>query len=99
MNELQDIFRTIKEIASKVEQVECIKLFGSRARGDHSERSDIDLAVFGENIGEEELTYQLETEVWTLLEFDISYMENIEDEVFREQVEKEGIIIYEKYRL
>ncbi|MBA8936701.1 hypothetical protein BCD96_000786 [Clostridium beijerinckii] len=33
----------------------------------------------------------------TLLKFDFSDMKNINDEFFIEQVEKEGIIIYEKH--
>lgn len=33
----------------------------------------------------------------TLLEFDFSDMKDINDKIFIEQVEKEGIIIYEKH--
>lgn len=33
----------------------------------------------------------------TLIEFDFSDMKDIHDEVFIEQVEKEGITIYEKH--
>jgi len=33
----------------------------------------------------------------TLLEFDFSNMKDIHDETFINQVEKEGIIIYEKH--
>ena len=40
------VIRDITRIARK-NNVEKIILFGSRARGDHTERSDIDLAVSG----------------------------------------------------
>ncbi|MGL5676762.1 MAG: nucleotidyltransferase domain-containing protein [Cellulosilyticaceae bacterium] len=96
---MQDVLRKICEVAKQIDEIECIKLFGSRARGDHRNTSDIDLAVFGEHIDKEHFTYEIETRVATLLEFDISYMEEIEDVVFKEQVEREGIVIYEKRRL
>ncbi|MEG0086674.1 MAG: hypothetical protein RR817_09390 [Niameybacter sp.] len=45
-----------------------------------------------------EFAYALEEEVPTLLEFDLSYMNEVEDAFFREQVTKEGIVLYEKPR-
>lgn len=96
LNIQESILNSIQEVAADFKEVECIKLFGSRARGNHSRASDIDLAIFGQNIDKGNFAYTLETRVLTLLEFDISYMNEIEDTVFIEQVEKEGIIIYEK---
>ena len=41
--------RVLREVCSFARQhsVERVILFGSRARGDHTERSDIDIAVYG----------------------------------------------------
>ena len=39
----------------------------------------------------------IENNTTTLLEFDFSDMKSVNDELFIEQVNKEGIIIYEKY--
>ncbi|NOW02675.1 hypothetical protein [Clostridium beijerinckii] len=44
-----------------------------------------------------EFIEDIEINISTLLEFDFSDMKDIQDEVFIEQVEKEGIIIYEKH--
>ncbi|MGL4737459.1 MAG: nucleotidyltransferase domain-containing protein [Cellulosilyticaceae bacterium] len=90
------IVADIRGIASTMQEITCIKLFGSRVRGDHRETSDIDLAVFGENIDKMNFIYEIETKVQTLLEFDVSYMNEIQDEAFIQQVEKEGVTLYEK---
>ncbi len=42
----QRVYRDIRLFAKK-HDVEKVILFGSRARGTHSERSDIDIAVLG----------------------------------------------------
>lgn len=59
-------------------------------------KSDIDLAVYCEN-SISEFIEDIEMNTSTLLEFDFSDMKDIQDEFFIEQVEKEGIIIYEKH--
>lgn len=88
----------IRTIASCFTEIEKVLLFGSRIRGDHYQTSDIDLAVY--TTGDlSEFIYRLETEVTTLLEFDVTAMNQVEDDFFKEQVEKEGQVIYEKLRL
>ncbi|MGL4344621.1 MAG: nucleotidyltransferase family protein [Cellulosilyticaceae bacterium] len=99
INVEQEIINSIRMIATHFETIECIKLFGSRVRGDNSQTSDIDLSVFGNTIDQGEFAYQIEMQVATLLEFDISYMSEIEDRAFMQQVEQEGVIIYEKPRV
>lgn len=44
-----------------------------------------------------EFIEDIEMNTSTLLEFDFSDMKDIHDETFVSQVEKEGIIIYEKH--
>lgn len=75
-------------------QIEKVILFGSRARGDNREKSDIDLAVSGGNIVEFRL--DIDEEVHTLLMFDVV---NLDGPVYRpllESIEKEGVVLYEK---
>lgn len=92
------IIYQIQTIASYFPDIERILLFGSRIRGDHSKTSDIDLAVY--TTGDlSEFIYCLETDVTTLLEFDVTAMNQVEDDFFKEHVEKEGQIIYERLRL
>ncbi|MGL6174669.1 MAG: nucleotidyltransferase domain-containing protein [Cellulosilyticaceae bacterium] len=92
-----EVIEAIAVVVEKYEAIEKIVLFGSRARGENRKTSDIDLAIYGNNIDQGSLAYQLDEEVPTLLEFDLSVMQQIEDRVFIEQVEKDGIVIYEKY--
>lgn len=49
--------------------IEKVILFGSRARGSHQARSDIDLAVQGGNV--ENFRHELEDKARTLLMFDV----------------------------
>jgi len=71
-----------------------IKLFGSRARGDYQERSDIDLAVYGGDvIG---FSTEIDDVVPTLLKFDIVNMDKPVQKELTDSIEKEGIAIYEK---
>ncbi|MCI5893176.1 MAG: nucleotidyltransferase domain-containing protein [Clostridiales bacterium] len=71
-----------------------ITLFGSRARGDYKERSDIDLAVYGGNT--EEFGIDVEEFVPTLLKFDVVHMDKPVQEDLVESIDREGIVIYEK---
>ena len=74
--------------------VERLVLFGSRARGTHSERSDIDLAVYGGDFDTFYFRVQEETE--SLLEFDLIDMHRKVSPSLLEDIEREGIDIYEK---
>ena len=75
-------------------RIDSIKLFGSRARNTNRERSDIDLFVTGENV--DEFRIAIDEEAETLLKFDVvDSSKKISDELNAE-IEKDGIVIYEK---
>lgn len=74
--------------------VEKVILFGSRARGDFKERSDIDLAFYGGNstnfiLDVDELTS-------TLLEYDIVDLDKPVRKELLESIKNEGVVLYEK---
>lgn len=71
-------------------------LFGSRARGDCTERSDYDIAVFGDLTHHErsELRYFCDEELPTLHKIDLIFMQELTPSKFTENIEKEGIEIY-----
>lgn len=95
MNLSKSIINEIIDISKKYYRVNKVVLFGSRARGDNELKSDIDLAVYCD--GDLSLFIEeIENTTHTLLEFDFSDMNNIVDDFFIEQVEKEGIVLYEK---
>ena len=83
-------------ISCKHDEIKKVILFGSRARGDNSIKSDIDLAIYCDT-SIVEFIEDIEMNTSTLLEFDFSDMKDIHDKIFVDQVEKEGIVIYEKH--
>ncbi|WP_195429058.1 nucleotidyltransferase domain-containing protein [Clostridium sp. D46t1_190503_E9] len=95
----EDIIEEIKEISRKHHNIKKVVLFGSRARKDNSPRSDIDLAIYSAVDYSDLLDFieDIENNTTTLLEFDFSNMNSIKYELFIEQVNKEGIVIYEKH--
>ena len=69
-------------------------LFGSRARGDYSPRSDIDLAVSG---GDADLfRLDVEDETSTLLRFGVVDMDHAPQPKLLKSIQKEGRVIYEE---
>ena len=96
MNLDKDVLDKIVEISKKYDNINKVVLFGSRARGDNSLKSDIDIAVYSnDNIFE--FIEEIENNSPTLLEFDFSEMRNINDDLFIRQVEQDGIVLYEKH--
>ncbi len=73
-----------------------VVLYGSRARGDFKERSDIDLAIWGmPEQSRGSFLAELE-ELPTLLKFDVCHISPLTDKVFLENILKDGQILYEK---
>lgn len=83
----------IIELAKKY-GINRVILFGSRARGDNRDRSDIDIAVSGGNV----IGFALDSEeaIDTLLMFDVVNLDGYVQPDLLEEIEKEGIAIYEK---
>lgn len=69
-------------------------LFGSRARGAYGRASDIDLAVSG---GDADMfALDAEEEISTPLFFDVVALDASLKKEFTDEIERDGIIIYEK---
>lgn len=71
-----------------------IILFGSRAKGNNTKRSDVDLAVSGGSI--DNFTFQLENDANTLLMFDIVNLDKPITDELSDEIKKYGVTIYEK---
>lgn len=84
-----DIIRIAKKNGIKK-----VILFGSRARGDNKERSDIDLAVSGGNVLD--FSYDVEENAWTLLMFDVVALDRNISQELRDEIERDGVVLYEK---
>jgi predicted nucleotidyltransferase len=79
---------------AKKNDIEKVILFGSRARGTNSERSDIDLAVSGGNALS--FYYDMEEESRTLLMFDVVNLDRNISEELQKEINRDGVVIYEK---
>ena len=88
--------RIIREICGYAEKhgVQKVVLFGSRARNTHTERSDIDVAVFGG--GFDGFYWDVKENMHSLLMFDIVDIDSGVSEELEKEIEKDGVVIYEK---
>lgn len=87
------VISEITELAKK-HGIKRIVLFGSRARGDFKERSDIDLAVSGGDIVK--FSLDIDDKINTLLLFDVVNMDESVQEELLISIKEEGVLIYER---
>ena len=87
------ITREISTFARK-HSVQKVVLFGSRARGDNTERSDIDIAVYGGDF--DAFYWDIKEKVHSLLMFDVVEMDNSVSKDLIGEIQRDGVIIYEK---
>ena len=71
-----------------------IVLFGSRARGNNTERSDVDLAVYGGDF--DSFYWNIQENVHSLLMFDLVNVDEGISRDLEEEIERDGIVLYEK---
>lgn len=86
----------IDEICKLAEEcsIEKIILFGSRARGDYKNTSDIDLAISGGN--GDRFSFLVEEDTNTLLKYDIVNLDYSVQKELLESIRREGRVLYEK---
>lgn len=92
-----DLEKRVEEDIIKLAKKNNIKrviLFGSRARCDNSERSDIDLAVSGGS--SLDFYYDLEEEAWTLLMFDVVDLDKGISDELKNEIDRDGVLLYEE---
>jgi predicted nucleotidyltransferase len=88
--------RLVRRLAS-FPHVRRVVLFGSRARGGHDDRSDVDLAVEVPSAGAREWDELggIVEETETLLDIDLVRLDRASDEL-RSRIEREGEVMYER---
>lgn len=89
----QNAYEDIAAFA-KLHGLQRIILFGSRARGTHSERSDIDIAVSGGNFSG--FYRDIDEKARTLLMFDIVDLDRGISEELQKEIQHDGVVVYEK---
>lgn len=88
--------RVLRELSSFAQEhsVTKIILFGSRARGTNTERSDIDIAVYGGDF--DGFYWDVKEKIHSLLMFDILQADTSISDELKLEIEKDGVVIYEK---
>ncbi len=87
------VFRELSSFA-QAHSVKKIILFGSRARGTNTERSDIDIAVYGGDF--DAFYWDVVEKTHSLLMFDIVQADGRISDELKQEIEKDGVTIYEK---
>ena len=88
-----EVIEEIRNLAQKYD-IEKVILFGSRARGDYKERSDIDLAFCGGSSSH--FILDVDETTSTLLEFDIVVLDKPVRKELLESIKREGVVLYQK---
>ncbi len=98
MNIEESIKNRLAEIFQKNSTIEKAILFGSRARGDHKKTSDIDIAVFSKDMSSKDFNLLIDeiNQINTALSFDIIHYERLNKEVLKNDILRDGVIIYER---
>jgi len=88
--------RIIYEITkyARAHHIQKIILFGSRANGTNTERSDIDIAVSGGDF--DAFYWDIKENVDSLLMFDVVDLDSGVSDELTNEINRNGVIIYEK---
>lgn len=93
---MTEIYKSIAQ-AGKLYKADKILLYGSRARGDNRDRSDIDIAVFGMPKENQALFNEAIEQIPTLLNFDIVFVSGRTDDALLRNISKDGVVIMNKF--
>lgn len=93
---MDKIYNRIAEIGKKFGASKVV-LFGSRARGDNRERSDIDVALFSVPDEKQAFCEDEIRELPTLLDFDIVFVRENTDAELLANIKKDGVMLMSKF--
>ena len=94
-----DTIRNIKDCFAKIPQIQKVLLYGSRAKGNYKNGSDIDLILIGKNLNPDDSIYPLKEELNKLYlpyTFDISILSKLDKLEFINRILKVGKTFYQK---
>ena len=89
------IIQSFKEYST----IDKVSIYGSRARGDFKDGSDIDLVLYGQNIDFKTISAihsKLENNNFIPLMFDITHYENINNPNLQNRIDNESQLIYQR---
>lgn len=94
----QNIIKEIQRVFSQNNFVEEAILYGSRAKGNYRNGSDIDLVVAGKNLSTDSI-YLLEEQLEALgflYKFDVQHIATINNTALLKHIREEGKLFYKK---
>jgi predicted nucleotidyltransferase len=88
----------MQSVFSSCSRTDQVILFGSRARGDYSPLSDLDLLVHAKALSavEKNVLADRIKQLPTPLKIDVLFADQIEKHSLIENIQKEGVVIYDK---
>ncbi len=89
---------TIRRIFEHYPIVEKAVIYGSRAKGNYKNGSDIDLTLFGDNLDSQTLSaiaWELD-DSFIPYTVDLSLYEKIENPALRDHIDRVGVVFYER---
>lgn len=92
----EPICHQIINVSQQFPDIEEVRLFGSRAYGDHQPRSDIDLAIIAPGISDYDwrlFSEKLEEDIETLLKLDLIRWDKASSKL-REEIDHHNIVLY-----
>lgn len=95
----EKIINEIQTVLSSFPQIEKALIYGSRAKGNYRDDSDIDVCLFGENLSAENTTKPLSAKLGSidcLYEIDLTIYDKIDCSKVKKYVDDWGKIIYQK---
>lgn len=99
---MDKVLNQIIKITSNYKNINRIVLFGSRARGDNTDKSDYDIAVFSKNQDVSEQSKFLEDidNIDTLNKIDVVFIkENHLNSDLYDNIMKDGVVIMDKFQI
>ena len=88
----EEVVNNIVDILKKYEEVESAKIFGSRARGNYKETSDIDLAVLNEISRDEQYRIMNEIDLLDIIyKIDIVFVDSNTKLELVESIKRDGV--------
>ena len=94
----QQVVEKIQSVFAQFSQVERVVLYGSRAKGNYRQGSDIDLTLYGEGLDQMivgHIAMQLD-DLMLPYTFDLSIFQQIESVDLVEHIQRVGVVFYEK---
>lgn len=90
------IHQDLQQVFSQFPQIEQVLIFGSRAKGNYREGSDVDLAVFASAMTDSEFTtlWARVDNLPILFKIDLIHWNTLEKETLKQKILAEGRIFY-----